>query len=985
MAAIDRSRWGRISPLLDELLEADHPTRAERLASLRQQDGGLADEIAALLAQQAEVETAEFLQGSALAAAGADALAGQVVGSYTLERPVGQGGMGSVWLARRSDGRYEGQAAVKFLNLALLGRGGAERFRREGSALARLAHPNIAHLVDAGVAPGGQPYLVLEYVEGEPIDRWCDERRLDVGARIGVFLQVLAAVAHAHGRLILHRDLKPTNILVTAEGRVKLLDFGIAKLLEDQRQPAAATELTQLSGNAFTPEYAAPEQLQEGEATTATDVYALGVLLYRLVTGAHPIETPAASRVERLRALVERESARASDAARRIDATLAQARGATPLKLARLLHGDLDNILARALKKAPAERYPTVEAMAADLQRYLNDEPVSARADSAAYRVTKFVRRHRVGVGAAAAVALALAGGVVATVWQAREAQRQRDVALQASAEARTQAQRAKQESDEASRQRLRAEDALGVAERQRALAQAARDVAEQQRELARASERDAQRSAEQARAARDRTVRELQRADATNRLMSRLLSEVSPDGKPFTAAQLLAQGEVWAAKLFAANPRLHAEMLLVLADRYADATDDKRALALFEQAYQLSRGVDAPELRGLLACRLGSQIVLGPLAGHDRGRRLIDEGLATLRSAGREPLLEAQCLSAAAYAESQHGNHRAAIENAERAVRLVDGHPDRRDDSLHAVVALLASMYTRAGRYAEAATMHDRTLRLMESSGLDGTVRMSLALNNAAHNLFTAGATLESVRLFDRVVALDRGSGPGAGGGHRSNLANALIQIGRTREAVQLHLASAEAARAAGSPVEEGRSLLGASNALREDGDLPAARQRLDQARAVLAGVLPPNHIGNAAIEITEARLQLAERNPQSAVQTAQSAIARFDRSAPRSTDRALALATLAQAQQGAHLTREAVASAEAAVRLARELASGFPYSFRIGFPELVRCEVYLEAALPVRDSCSEAVRHLVPAIGAEAPLAKAASAARARATRER
>jgi serine/threonine protein kinase len=251
MTAIDKLRWARISPLLDELLDAEPGERAQRLERLRQNDYALAEEIAALLSQQAEVETAQFLEHAVIDPA-AVTLAGRVLGSYTLERPLGAGGMGSVWLARRSDGRYEGRAAVKLLNLALISRGGAERFGREGSALARLAHPNIARLIDAGVDQG-QPYLVLEYVEGEPIDQWCDQRSLDVAARIRLVLAVCEAVAHAHAKLILHRDLKPSNVLVTLDGQVKLLDFGIAKLLADP-----ASELTRDAGRAFTPEYAAP-------------------------------------------------------------------------------------------------------------------------------------------------------------------------------------------------------------------------------------------------------------------------------------------------------------------------------------------------------------------------------------------------------------------------------------------------------------------------------------------------------------------------------------------------------------------------------------------------------------------------------------------------------------------------------------------------------------------------------------------------------
>ena len=216
------------------------------------------------------------------------ALAGVQVGAYRLVEPIGQGGMGSVWLAERSDGRFQGRAAVKLLNAALVGHAGEERFAREGNILARLAHPQIAHLIDAGVSPVGQPYLVLEHVDGEEIDRYCNSRQLGVDARVRLFLDVLAPVAHAHANLVVHRDLKPSNVLVTADGRVKLLDFGIAKLLEPDGGTGEATLLTREGASVLTPAYAAPEQVTGAPVTTATDVYALGVLLYVLLTGRHP-------------------------------------------------------------------------------------------------------------------------------------------------------------------------------------------------------------------------------------------------------------------------------------------------------------------------------------------------------------------------------------------------------------------------------------------------------------------------------------------------------------------------------------------------------------------------------------------------------------------------------------------------------------------------------------------------------------------------
>ena len=424
--------WQRVSPLLDELLELDDAGRAARLAQVRAVDPALATGVEKLLAQESLVDEEGFLEGTALAA-DEPTLAGRTLGAYTIDRPLGAGGMGSVWLAHRSDGRYEAAVAVKLLNLALLGRGGAARFAREGELLARLAHPHIARLLDAGVAEGGQPYLVLEYVDGVPIDRWCDEHRLGVEARVRLVLDVLDAVAHAHSNLVLHRDLKPSNILVAGDGQVKLLDFGIAKLLGGIETTSAPTELTQVGGRAFTPDYAAPEQVQGGAVTTATDVYALGVLLYVLLAGVHPTARPGEAAVDRLRSVIETDPRPLSEAAADEDAAqndAAAARGETPPRLGRVLRGDLDNICAKALKKAPDERYATAAALADDLRRYLTDQPVSARPDAFTYRTAKFIRRNRLAVGAALVVFATLVAGVIGTTWQAIEAGRQRSAAL---------------------------------------------------------------------------------------------------------------------------------------------------------------------------------------------------------------------------------------------------------------------------------------------------------------------------------------------------------------------------------------------------------------------------------------------------------------------------------------------------------------------------------------------------------------------------
>ena len=345
--------------------------------------------------------------------------------------------MGSVWLAHRSDGRYAGAVAVKLLNLSLVGHAGGERFKREGSLLARLAHPHIARLLDAGVTAGGQPFLVLEFVEGKRIDRFCDDENLDVATRLRLFLDVLAAVMHSHANLIVHRDIKPDNVLVTKDGSVKLLDFGIAKLLEENAPSAEATELTREGGRALTPEYAAPEQLLGEPVTTATDVYALGVLLYVLLGGQHPAGSISRSPAELVKTIVDTPAPRLSEAVASTRTLPPQAladnaarRSVTPEKLQRLLRGDLDNIVAKALKKSPAERYTTVNAFAEDLRRYLAHEPVSARADVFWYRAAKFTRRNRVSVGAGALAIAAICAGLAGALWQANEARHQRDRAL---------------------------------------------------------------------------------------------------------------------------------------------------------------------------------------------------------------------------------------------------------------------------------------------------------------------------------------------------------------------------------------------------------------------------------------------------------------------------------------------------------------------------------------------------------------------------
>ncbi|HEV8330768.1 MAG TPA: protein kinase [Steroidobacteraceae bacterium] len=411
-----KDRWSEISPLLDEALELPPGAREAWLADLAERSPALGAQVRSCLDEVEQLSERKFLDDS-IRRHLPGGLAGQSFGAYTLDRTLGFGGMGTVWLAHRSDGRFEGQVAVKLLNLAFVGHPSEQRFEREGSVLARLQHPNIARLLDAGVEGERQPYLVLEYVRGERIDQYCDQRGLSIEQRIQLFLDVLAAVAHAHSNLVVHRDLKPSNILVTEQGEVKLLDFGIAALLSRDGDDAA-TPLTSHIGPGLTPGYAAPEQLLGQPITTATDVYALGTVLFELLAGRRPSSPgdESQSAAQWMQRTLESDAPRLSDAAARDE-------------WRRSLRGDLDNIVAMALRRNPEERYRTAELLAQDLRHYLAHEPVSARPRSVGYLAAKFVRRNRTAVASACLMAIALIAAGGFSVWQMIQANQQRRLA----------------------------------------------------------------------------------------------------------------------------------------------------------------------------------------------------------------------------------------------------------------------------------------------------------------------------------------------------------------------------------------------------------------------------------------------------------------------------------------------------------------------------------------------------------------------------
>lgn len=671
MALPEHERWQRLSPLLDELLDLSGDARSLRLEALRAQAPELVAELASLIDAAARADAAQFLAGGADAGGGAragaadpmSALQGQRIGAYVFEVPLGQGGTGTVWRARRADGRFEGAVAIKLLHLSLLGRAGARRFEREGAILARLSHPNIARLLDAGVTPSGQPYLVLELVQGLRIDRHCDERCLSVEQRLTLFTDVLAAVAHAHSHGVIHRDIKPTNILVTPDGAVKLLDFGIAKLLQDEEQRAGALPITRDGNQAMTPEYAAPEQLRGDDVTTATDVYALGVLLYQLLAGAHPTAPPRGTPADVIRATLETDPGRLSsavtgatragtDAPRRVAAD----RATSPQRLQRRLSGDLEHIVARALHKVPAQRYGTVAALGEDLRRHLAHEPVSACADSFTYRTGRFVARHRGAVAAGVLTFTAIVAGLVGTISQARRAEQQ--------------GQRANQEA-----QRARSE----------------RDGALEQQRLLRG-----------------------------NNEFLQLLMRDAAGGDPGAIRRQLDRASVLLDKTRFEAPIVKVALMRQTAARYAELGDMAQAVAMIRQAIASTDGTELAQASSAvpvnLACSLARYLFeldeLGPAQAElDRADRLMAGG-AALSVPSR-----VECRMERSFIESALGRFDAGIAIAREALRTLEAAGVRAGEQHRIVRSALSRALWLDGRNAEALAIAAPLLSESESA----------------------------------------------------------------------------------------------------------------------------------------------------------------------------------------------------------------------------------------------------------------------------
>lgn len=664
---LSAAEWPVLSALLDQVLALPEAERDGFVQSLDGERARHRDTLRALLSRPGAIETERFLDtlpplDRAGANAGVDAggalaapAAGDAIGPYRLLSELGSGGMGAVWLAERVDGALKRRVALKLPRLSWA-RGLAERMARERDILAALEHPHIARLYDAGVDRHGRPYLALEYIEGQPINDCARTRQLSVKDRLPLLLQVCAAVAFAHSRLVVHRDLKPANILVTQDGQVRLLDFGIAKLMEGD--VTQETQLTQLAGRALTLDYASPEQIRGEPIGTASDVYSLGVVAYELLTGARPYRLKRGSAAELEEAIASADPPRASDAA--VDAHAKKA-----------LKGDLDAVLNKALKKSPAERYPTIDALAQDIRRHLDNEPVSAQPDAFAYRAGKFLLKYRVQAAAVGVVVLTLAAAALIALSQARQAALSEQDAQASRQRAEEQAALARQQTELARQQAAAALDARAAEQRAADEARTARDRAQA---LAQAGQREADARVAQAKLAQA----EARRAVAVRDYLVELFEAGSyqqPDAvslQNLTARALLDRGVASIDRLAAEEPDGHDYLLRIFSKLYQQMGLDERALQLQQRAVASMRVRYGSEDPRTAAASLAEAWTLWRLGRNDEARRLIAHARRVLERDSPDSPDLAQALYFEATLTSETQPQQAAA-LAQRSLRLLN------------------------------------------------------------------------------------------------------------------------------------------------------------------------------------------------------------------------------------------------------------------------------------------------------------------------
>lgn len=740
---MERERWRRIEALFHRAVDLD-PSARVALLDAECDDPAMRAEVERLLRGDAGEDPLLDAGGALPSATANEALLGRVVGSYRLTEVLGAGGMGVVYAGERADDLFRQEVAVKLVLSALGADDLVRHFARERRALAALGHPNIARLYDGGTTEEGIPYLVMERVHGEPIDRWCDARHLPVVDRLKLFVKVAHAVHFAHTNLVVHRDLKPSNVLVDAEGEPKLLDFGIARLLDEAASPSEGPRtLTRI----MTPEYASPEQLAGGAVTTASDVYSLGVVLYVLLTGRRPFHCDSQSPAAWQQVVAGRTPTRPSTAVVRTvpaplhpDAPpasdpeeLAARFGTTPARLRRLLSGDLDRIVLMALREEPSRRYSSAQELAEDVERHLDGRPVRAREESLTYRATRFVQRNRVAVGAAGVVALALLLGSLAA-WRGER-------------KARKEASRARQEAEHA---RIETDSFRGIAAFLEDQVLFALEAAAGSGHLERAEQLLLRQAAEVRRRYPDEVHLRANMLDALGRV-ALSFDRYETAGRLIDEALELRRSEFGEESLEVALSLESRGLLL-----YATG-DLSAAEPVLRRRYELHRTLPPGTHTDVAAAANDLAAVLRNLGQLEEARRLHEEALELRRAAAPGSPAVAESLNNLAGVFLARGEPARAVELLEEAVEIRRAVLGEGHELTNQSLANLATAGYRAGErervrgWLEQAEEGFRALGGVGADGLARVLSSLAALDLAGGDVDAAAARLEEALEIQR------------------------------------------------------------------------------------------------------------------------------------------------------------------------------------------------------------------------------------------
>jgi serine/threonine-protein kinase len=771
----------------------------------------------------------------------AGALEGQRLGPYRILRKLGTGGMGDVWLAERADEEYQQQVAIKLVRSGVFSRQVQGRLRMERQILATLQHPNIARLLDGGRAPDGTPYLVMEYIDGEPIDAYCDRRRLAPEERIALVRTVCTAVQYAHQNLIVHRDLKPNNILITPQGVPKLLDFGIAKLL-DTRQSAQTLTVTHAEYRVMTPAHASPEQVRGDVITTSSDIYVLGVLLYELLCGRRPFQLVGASLLEMERIICEQEAPTPSEMAARtgrespdLMADIVACRSTTPARLQKYLRGDIDNIVGMAMRKDPERRYSSAEQLAADLERHLSGKPVLASKDTWLYRTRKFVGRHTLAVAASTAAIITLA--VFATITF-------------------VQAQRIAYERDVATTERTRAEQVSSFLVELFELSDPSRSRGNQvtARELLDIG-------------ARRVSLGLADQPETRATLLGTIGTVYQSLGLYSDSIALLEQGLQSRIRIHGPRHPAVAEALRELGDALCDRGDLPQCEARLTAALDMQRqllGADSPEI----APTLTAQAKLAQLRGDlDQAEQLYDQSLQLYRTHGKERTTDAtSVMNELAGLYSYRGQHdraatlyRAALDIDRQA--LGNDHPQIGMHLQNLAVAL-----HEQGKLDEAAPLYQESMQILRRVLGEQHPQTIDAAANYGRFLHRRGELARAEEVLSKVVELDRQ----ARGPRHAFVAHDLVNLGMVRLDTQEQAQAEKDFRAALDIYAEtlpadhpyvASALSGLGRCMLEQNRLGEAEQTLRRAQEIAAKSADPNSPQLAAANSSLGRVLMAQR----------------------------------------------------------------------------------------------------------------------------